>query len=101
MCSSSVASGISVILAFGVRSLFSKVAQGSAATVAWVIRSSNVRPHQAPVAFFAASSDDSCLWPSSGRPVLGERGELQLVCGGARVLVGQEEDGIGDPARVG
>src|SRR3954452_2869613 len=35
---------------------------------------------------------------SSGRPVLGERGDLKLVCRGARVLVGQEEDGIGDPA---
>jgi hypothetical protein len=38
---------------------------------------------------------------SSGRRVLGERGELPLACRGARVLVGQEEDGIGDPARVG
>src|SRR4051812_48218591 len=37
----------------------------------------------------------------SGRPVLGERGELELVCRGARVLVGEEQDGIGDPARVG
>src|SRR4030081_1680091 len=37
----------------------------------------------------------------SGRPVLGERGELELVCRGARVLVGEEEGGIGDPARVG
>src|SRR3954447_26211560 len=37
----------------------------------------------------------------SGRPVLGERGELELVCRGARVLVGQEEHGIGDPARIG
>jgi hypothetical protein len=37
----------------------------------------------------------------SGRPVLGERGELELVCRRARVLVGKEEDGVGDPARVG
>src|SRR3954453_7481841 len=36
----------------------------------------------------------------SWRPVLGERGELERVCGGARVLVGEEEDGVGDPARV-
>src|ERR1700750_2725733 len=37
---------------------------------------------------------------SSGRPVLGEWRELELVCRGAPVLIGQEEDGIGDPVRV-
>jgi hypothetical protein len=36
-----------------------------------------------------------------GRPVLGEGRELEFVCCGARVLVGQEENGIGDPVRVG
>ena len=34
----------------------------------------------------------------SGRPVLGERGELELVCRGALVLIVEEEVGIGDPA---
>src|SRR4029079_9266727 len=37
----------------------------------------------------------------SGRPVLGERGQLELVCRGAPVLIGEEEDGVGDPVRVG
>ena len=32
--------------------------------------------------------------------MLGQRGELQLVRRGARILVGQEPDGIGDPARL-
>src|SRR5215207_8130101 len=42
-------------------------------------------------------SDDS----TSGRPVLSERRDLKLVSRRARVLVGQEENGVGDPARVG
>src|SRR3954465_3045483 len=37
----------------------------------------------------------------SGGPVLGERGELELVCRGAGVLVGKEDGGIGDPAPGG
>src|ERR1700759_2853780 len=39
--------------------------------------------------------------PGSGRPVLAERSELELVCRGARVLVGQEQGGIGDPTGGG
>src|ERR1700716_541736 len=33
-----------------------------------------------------------------GSPGLSERGELELVCRRARILVGQEEDCLGDPA---
>src|SRR3981081_4042410 len=36
-----------------------------------------------------------------GGPGLSERGELELVCRRARILVGQEEDCLGDPVRVG
>src|SRR2546421_946101 len=36
-----------------------------------------------------------------GGPGLSERGELELVCRRARILVGQEEDCLGDPAWIG
>src|SRR3954447_22645009 len=48
-----------------------------------------------------ASADTACRLGVQGVQFLGERGELELVCRGARVLVGEEEGGIGDPARVG
>ena len=42
-----------------------------------------------------------CSFGRLGRPVLGEGGELQLVCCGAGALVGEKADRVRDLMRVG